>query len=129
MYKRDFDQWNIEKKKLEGGPETLTFHKQEIWWCSLGVNLGHEVDGKNDRFERPVLVIRKFNDKLAWVVPMSTKIKEGPYYHTITHDGRLFSLQLSQMRLVSVKRFLRYIRKMSRGQFREIKYKIQGIFH
>ena len=68
MYHKDFDSWNTEKKQLEEfGPDVLIFHEREIWWCSIGVNLGDEQDGKNELFERPVLVVRKFNRKLAWV--------------------------------------------------------------
>lgn len=130
MYKKDFDGWNVEKKNLElQSQNQLLFHSREIWWCSLGVNLGDEQDGKNERFERPVLVIRKFNRKLAWIVPLSTKIKAGPYYHTITHDGQMFSVILSQLRIVSTKRFLRLIRKLSRGQFSEIQSKIHSLLH
>ena len=61
---KDFDNWNKEKKILEStANETLVFHEREIWWCSIGLNVGDEQDGKNDYFERPVLVIRKFNKK------------------------------------------------------------------
>ena len=123
--KKDFDAWNGEKKKIEVlGPDALSFHEREIWWCSLGLNLGDEQDGKNELFERPVLVIKKFNNKVAWVLPMSTNGKEGIYYHKITHDGTDFTIILSQIRLVSVKRFLRYIRKISPHQFAVIKGKL-----
>ena len=65
---KDFDTWNEEKKGLEiVAPDTLIFHEREIWWSSIGLNVGDEEDGKNDLFERPVLVLRKFNNKVAWV--------------------------------------------------------------
>jgi mRNA interferase MazF len=104
--------------------DNIVFHQREIWWCSIGINLGDEQDGKNDYFERPVLVYKKFNSKLAWVLPMSTKPKEGLYYHTLEHDGIMFSVLLSQLRLVSTKRFRRFIRKIAPYHFRMIKKKI-----
>jgi mRNA interferase MazF len=123
---KDFDSWNIEKKQLElNGHETLSFHEREIWWCSIGFNLGDEQDGKNELFERPVLVIKKFNNKVAWVVPMTTKQKEGRYYHTLEHDGTLFAVILSQLRLTSVRRFRRLIRKISPYQFSLIQKKLR----
>ena len=71
---KDFDSWNEEKKSLENvGHDILAFHEREIWWCSIGINLGDEQDGKNELFERPVLILKKFNNKVAWVLPMSTK--------------------------------------------------------
>ena len=52
---KNFDTWNKEKKNLENvGHDTLAFHEREIWWCSIGFNLGDEQDGKmsylNDQY-------------------------------------------------------------------------------
>lgn len=43
----------------------ILFYEREIWWCSLGVNIGFEQDGTNDLFERPVLVIKKIQPRRA----------------------------------------------------------------
>ena len=124
---KDFDSWNNEKKNLEKiGHESLPFHEREIWWCSIGINLGDEQDGKNELFERTILVIKKFNNKIAWVLPMTTKDKEGEYYYKIKYDGRAFNVILSQLRLTSVKRFHRLVRKISPKQFNEIKERLIG---
>lgn len=125
MQSRNFDDWNKEKKRLEDfGFSNFVFHEREIWWCSIGINLGDEQDGKNQLHERPVLVFRKFNNKIAWVLPMSTKQKEGIYYHVLEYEGKIFSVILSQLRLVSVKRFRRFIRKISPHQFFLIQEKV-----
>jgi|SRR3989344_4132626 len=125
---KNFDEWNKEKKNLEKtSSEILVFHEREIWWCSIGINLGDEQDGKNELFERPVLVLRKFNNKIAWALPMSTKKKEGVYYHSLEHEGKTFTVILSQLRLLSVKRFHRFIRKISPHQFNSIKDKMIAI--
>lgn len=41
----------------------LYFYEKDVWWASLGANIGHEEDGKNKKFERPVLILKKFNKK------------------------------------------------------------------
>ncbi|MSU44991.1 type II toxin-antitoxin system PemK/MazF family toxin [Candidatus Nomurabacteria bacterium] len=113
------------KKSLENvGHDILAFHEREIWWYSIGINLGDEQDGKNELFERPVLVLKKFNNKVCWVLPMSTKPKDGIYYHTLEHEGKIFLVILSQLRLVSVKRFRRFVRKISPHQFELIQNKL-----
>ena len=43
---------------------------------------------KNELFERPILVLKKFNNKIAWVLPMSAKPKDGIYYHSLEHEGK-----------------------------------------
>jgi len=128
MYKKNFDDWNREKQNLEtAAPNSLPFHERDIWWCSIGVNLGDEQDGKNDLYERPILVVKKFNAKLAWVLPMTTKEKLGIYYHSLEYEGKTYAVILSQLRLVSVKRFRRFIRKISPAQFNAVKAKIGQI--
>ena len=122
---KDFDSWNKEKKKLHlVGFEHLRFHEREIWWCSLGINLGDEEDGKNQLFERPILVVKKFNDRLAWAIPMTTKLKSSKYYYVIHYKGKNFSLILSQLRLVSVKRFRRLIRKLPNNEFLSVPHSL-----
>jgi mRNA-degrading endonuclease toxin of MazEF toxin-antitoxin module len=122
---KDFNNWNIEKQNLERNKRSeLIFHAREIWWCSIGVNLGDEQDGKNRLYERPVLVLRKFNNKVAWILPMTTKNKIGDYYYQLEHDGNVSSVILSQLKLVSVKRFRRLIRQISQYQFALIQDKV-----
>ncbi len=62
-YKKEFDLWNSKKKLFNGKPlsKHFYFHEREVWWCGIGINIGVEIDGKNSDFERPVLVVKKFN--------------------------------------------------------------------
>lgn len=122
--KKDFDNWNQRKKELERFDSAVIFHERENWWCSVGLNIGDEQDGKNNLFERPVLVFKKFNRKVAWVLPMSTKSKIGIHYSYLFYSGKKYTIILSQLRLVSIKRFRRFIRKISPYQFFLIQEKV-----
>jgi mRNA interferase MazF len=73
---KEFDKWNEKKKKIHEKDFRSFVHEREIWWCSLGANIGHEEDGKNDKFERPILVIKKWSNKTIVIVPLTTKIKK-----------------------------------------------------
>ncbi len=129
MQVKDFDTWNEQKKALDSSDrETLIFREREIWWCSLGLNIGDEQDGKNDFYERPVLVIKKFNNRVAWVLPMSTTNKVGIYFHEIMFEERTSTLSLSQIRLVSVKRFRRFIGKIPYEELCVIRQKMIDLF-
>jgi hypothetical protein len=60
MHQKDFDGWNNVKKKVDThNTSSLYFKEREIWWASTGVNIGSESDGKNELFERPVLILKK----------------------------------------------------------------------
>lgn len=54
------------------------FNEREIWWCSIGENIGFEGDGKNDMFERPVLILKKYNAEVFFGAPLTTSTKEHP---------------------------------------------------
>ena len=121
----NFNQWNIYKQKLEDKTSIPEFQVREIWWCALGKNIGHEQDGKNELFERPILILQKFNKEVCIVVPLTSSIKEGKYYHTLESYGS--QLILSQIRLISAKRLLRFINTISRSEFYKIRIKIKSI--
>ena len=61
----------MEQKKREqiSGFQDLHIIKKDIWWVSVGVNVGFEEDGKNDNFVRPVLVLKKFNNDMFLGIP------------------------------------------------------------
>lgn len=64
--RNDFDSWNEIKKKIHvGGDSPPLFPKAgEVWMCSLGRNIGFEQNGSGNNFSRPVLVVKKFNNKM-----------------------------------------------------------------
>lgn len=115
---KNFEEWIKNKKDIETKIRKLPiFHKSEIWWCSIGINIGDEEDGKNENFERPVLILRKFSKNLFIGIPLSTKIKDGEHYVNFKTEKLDYSVLLSQSRILSSKRLLRKINKISRGKF------------
>ena len=114
IYNKNFDGWNIAKKSLEGKSRLPDFQSRQVWWCSLGVNIGYEEDGKNDNFERPVLILRKFNKELFYGVPLSSQIKEGDFYYNLPDwNQQKGQVLLSQVRVMSAKRLLRYMYRLT----------------
>ena len=123
---KNFDKWNELKKKLHVWEEKVLFHEREIWWCSLGVNVGFEENGKNEMFERPVLILRKFNKYILWILPLTRSKKEGDFYYRITQGEEDDSVViLSQIRLISNRRLLRKMRMMKESEFEDIKNKVK----
>jgi mRNA interferase MazF len=102
---KDFDLWATQKKKADALFQRPMFKENEVWWCSLGVNVGDEQDGKGDSFTRPVLVLKKFNRNIFMGIPLSTQLKDNQFYHRILFKGIEQSVLLSQMRLFDAKRF------------------------
>lgn len=124
--KKDFDAWNIEKKSVDAKPinRRLYFYPREIWWCSAGLNIGVEVDGKHENFERPMLIVKKFNADMVWVLPLTTKEKNNAYHYRLTHETLRSWVILSQIKTMSTKRLLRKIGSISETDLQEIKDKL-----
>ncbi len=108
---KNFDEWNVEKKQIHFSKPSPIFHEKEIWWCAIGINIGYEEDGKNRLFERPVLVVKKFNKHVAWVVPVTTKAHFDVFHYQLRVSKNF--LIIPQMKLVSSKRFIRFVEKIS----------------
>lgn len=122
QYSKDFDGW-IEKKKKAHFSENIPplFKERDIWWVSIGVNVGFEEDGKHEKFIRPVLVLRKFNRELFLGVPMSTKLKENPYYVKVTVKEQIVSVLISQLRVFSAKRIEDKLAELDTNDFNKVK--------
>lgn len=128
MEEKPFQQWHILKAQLHRKENVIYFHEREIWFCSLGVNVGFEQDGKNEWFERPILILRKFNNFIFWAIPLSSTQKIGVYYHAYQLYGRSYTAILSQLRLLDVRRLSRKVGTIPKGDFDQIIEKIKYLF-
>lgn len=126
-YIKDLDGWNIIKKRLEKRINIPTFKVGEVWWTSVGVNIGVEIDGKGDRFTRPILIVAKFNNIHLLGIPLSSKIKDNKYYTVVNLKGRNVSAIVSQMKSLSAKRLLVLIGRIDTNELQIINESIKNL--
>jgi len=126
---KDFDTWNNLKKQIQERPIDFHVRPLQIWWCSLGINIGSEQDGKNENFERPVLIYKFINKDMFLILPFTSSTKEDRH-HVIVEDENLHksSVILSQIRVVSPKRLLRQVGWISERWFLLIAQRLQEYF-
>jgi mRNA-degrading endonuclease toxin of MazEF toxin-antitoxin module len=127
----EFDIWNKKKKEIEHKIPVadLFCSERQIWWCSLGKNIGSEENGKHELFERPVIIFRKFGKRMMWVIPLTTQeknSKSGGYY-TFELNGIIRAAHITQTRPISIKRLIRYVDTISYEDFQSIRKKIAEI--
>ena len=125
----DFDKWNELKKAIDAlKQDPKKFPKEaEVWISNFGKNVGFEQDGNGMNFSRPVLVVKKFNNQMFWVVPLSTKQKDlNFYFNYIDIHNQKVSAILAQMKLMSVKRLKRKIYEIDISKFEKIRYKLKS---
>jgi mRNA interferase MazF len=125
-----FNKWNSLKKKIESNSGAINlFPKEgEIWMTMLGKNIGYEQNGSGDNFSRPVLIVKKFNNRMFWCVPLSTKQKEFDFYYNFTDlEGQKVSAILAQLKLISVKRLKRKMYDIGEVGLKGVKSKIKSL--
>lgn len=122
--KKDFDGWNEVKKLTDGKPDNFGVHERELWWMSFGINVGVEIDGKNVYFDRPALILRKFNRQMVWILPTTQQAKDEKFHEKFSFDGNVYFVALTQIRTVSTKRFIRKIGMLSQSDFNKVKARV-----
>ncbi|MBI2676664.1 MAG: type II toxin-antitoxin system PemK/MazF family toxin [Candidatus Yanofskybacteria bacterium] len=126
--KKDFQKWHKKKEQVDDIGRRPFFHEREIWFCYLGVNVGFEQDGVGDDFQRPVVVIRKFNNEVCWVIPLSKTKKRNKYYFAFQFDAVATSVAIiSQVRLLDARRLSRKIGEISVEDFNNLINKIKAL--
>jgi len=128
MYKKDFEKWNLLKQTINKyNGNLLRIKEGEIWWCSIGVNIGNEIDGKNQLFERPVLVIKKFKNNSLMIVPLTTSEKVHQYHIPFTVNNTISNAVISQTRVISPNRLIRRMHKISTKKLIVIKNQVRSM--
>lgn len=119
--KKDFDKWNGVKKRLNVQKRDLLFKEGEIWWCSIGLNIGEEVYGKGKSFRRPVVILKKLSHNSCVVMPTTTQPHIGTWYYHLNISQKDRWVMLNQIRFISANRL--YVRESALlpNEFSELK--------
>ncbi|MBU0660954.1 type II toxin-antitoxin system PemK/MazF family toxin [Patescibacteria group bacterium] len=95
--------YHIKKKKRD-----IYFYEGQVWWAALGKNIGLEVDGKHEDFHRPVLIVKKYNADMCFVLPLTTQIKNPVVWYQVpvSVGDKKRVINITQGRTISSKRLL-----------------------
>jgi mRNA interferase MazF len=117
-----FQEWFAVKPKLDESNSKPPFTKEgQMWWCSVGENIGTEISGKSSNFTRPVVILKKLSRYQFMVIPCSTKIKEGSWYVQFNHRDKKQVANLSQARTVDFRRLTTLMGDLDNKDFMDIK--------
>jgi mRNA-degrading endonuclease toxin of MazEF toxin-antitoxin module len=126
---KDFDLWNQNKKHINDKKKHNFYKTREVWWCSLGTNIGFEQDGDNKTGDRPVLILRGFSKQVCLIIPLTTSEKKNPYHIPLGKIGsrNAFAI-ISQIRLIDTKRLINKIGFAEKTIFEKIRKAIRDLF-
>lgn len=121
---RDHKNWNKLKEIIDSIDILVPFCERELWQVALGINIGIEMDGKGDDFERPALVIKRVNKDHALIVPITRKLILLPGIHIPLVNSNLDKSSvavISQLQVVSNKRLMKRVNILSNDQFSAVR--------
>ena len=127
MSAKDYMRWHILKTAINEQFDLPYFYTQEVWWATLGHNIGNEQDGKGAAFARPVLILQKFNRSFFLCIPLSSTQKTGKYYHHFTYSGHSSTAILSQIRALDARRLIRKHGWIDQTEFDLLRTKIKAL--
>lgn len=118
---KDFDNWIKLKERLHRNEHKPPFFKErEIWWCSIGENIGSEMNGKDVLFSRPVIIVRKL-DKYSFLgVPLTSNEKIGSWYVSVTHGANKSTAVVSQIRRFDYRRLDKIMATLDEADFDKV---------
>jgi dTDP-4-dehydrorhamnose reductase len=122
-----YDQWNDKKKFLDNDEVNFRFNEQDIFFMYVGNNIGFEQDGGKD-FLRPVLVYKKFNNRVFLGIPLTSKAKNNQFHFEFEYKKDIKSYAiLSQLKLFDIKRANFRDGKISKKDFFELQEKLLSL--
>lgn len=116
MHLKDFDNWNIYKKNLDTTNRPMCSIR-EVRWCSIGHNVGSEIDGKGSAYTRPVVILKFTSNNTCFCIPLTTSKKQGRFMYEFTFQGEQINARLDQIKVVDVKRMKDRLGKLSQRDF------------
>lgn len=100
-----FVEWNNLKEKLHAiAHEPPLVSTREIWWSSLGKNVGSEIQGKSSLYSRPVIIFKKLSHGFYFVIPTTSKEKAGSWYVPFVYKEKRMFACLHQARTIDYRR-------------------------
>lgn len=126
---KKFDDWNEVKKSIDQRNLSMIFKERDIFWASIGENIGFEQNGKGAIFSRPVLVVKRFSRNMFFGIPLSTQLKQGDFFFEFDLNGEKSNALIVQGRLFDVKRLENKIGMMNKENFEQLKMKLKELLN
>jgi len=124
---KNFDSWHQLKVNLHNSQKNIRFKERDVFWASIGVNIGFEQDGKSRLCSRPVIIVKAYSKSLFLGVPLSTKIKDGSFFFEFILNEKPSSALLVQARTFDSKRLEKRIGMINQKDFNELKVKLKEL--
>ena len=117
-----FLEWIGLKEKLhETNHRPPHVSERDMWWASVGENIGSEMNGKSARFSRPVLILKKLAHGFYLVAPTTTQRRDGTWYVHVRLSDQDEFVCLNQVRTIDYRRLHSKLGQIDTDNFKTVK--------
>lgn len=126
---KQFIKWIGLKEKLhEKNVKPPFVSEGDMWWVSLGENVGSEINGKSDLFTRPGVIFKKLSHGFYFVIPTTTQEKKGSWFVEFFHKGKRAFACLHQARAVDHRRIFSKLGTLDDEDFKRIRQGFNDLY-
>lgn len=124
-----YNKWNEKKKDIQKSTisQNIYFKEGDVWWSSIGLNIGTESFGKGEFFRRPIIILKKLSSELYIAVLLTSKFKQGTWFADITINNDSRCAMVYQIRTLHRKRLQHKIGHLDHDNFSKVKEKLEAL--
>ncbi len=122
MFVKRFLTWIGLKEALHHKQHAAPYVSEgEIWWVSMGENIGSEINGKSDLFSRPAIIYKKLAHGFYFVIPTTSQQKNGSWYIGFMQHGKPMTACLHQARAIDHRRISSKLGTLDDSDYQAVK--------
>jgi mRNA-degrading endonuclease toxin of MazEF toxin-antitoxin module len=100
----------------------------EIWWTSLGENIGNEIQGKDRNFTRPVIIYKRLSRTFYFVIPVTTQPHKGTWFVSYDFQGKSVTACIHQARAIDYRRLYSLLGHMDKASFARVQEAFRKLY-
>jgi mRNA interferase MazF len=126
---KDFASWLGLKSSLhETAHKPPHVSEGDIWWASVGENVGSEINGKSKLFSRPVIILKKLSHGFYFVLPTTTQERKGTWFVAFRQNARPMVACLHQARALDYRRLPSKLGSIDDEDFTRVKDGFRNLY-
>ncbi|MDB5245375.1 MAG: hypothetical protein JWN90_480 [Parcubacteria group bacterium] len=112
-------------KKTHQAPDVS---EGDVWWASLGENVGHEIQGKDQNFTRPVIIYKRLSRNFYFVIPVTTKPHRGTWFVSYRFHSMAVTACLHQARSIDYRRLFSQLGHIDKASFARVQEAFRKLY-
>ena len=117
---KNYIQWMGVKSRVNNKGIIRSFKEGEVWWAAVGENIGVEIDGKNEKYSRPIIILKKHSNLFFTAVPLTSQAHKGTWYTQFIFHNKEETAVLVQTKPMDVTRLYERMGKLSKSDYNKI---------